>query len=150
MFAKSPEAHRAGNRWFETKVIEKTYIALTPGTLLPSEKMGVPFEWKCLMLRGKKRAYEAPHGKEALTRGVLLSQNADGNYRWHLNPVTGRSHQLRYELFRHGYPIIGDELYGSLEKFTAGIALRAFELNMVKCTDRVKFELPEKIIISEF
>lgn len=146
MFAKTAEAHRQGNLWFENKVIEKTYIALTSSEHAPTEKIGVDFEWQCHLLRGKKRAYESPQGKKSITRGVLLEKN-----RWHLNPITGRSHQLRYELYRHGYPIIGDELYGSDQKFTApGIALRAFEINFEKISELNKFKLPEKIKILEF
>lgn len=151
MFAKTAEAHRAGNTWFETKKIEKTYIALTSSTEHPAEKLGVPFEWKCSLLRGKKRSYESPQGKMAITKGILKSKTDDGNYCWYLNPVTGRSHQLRFELFRHGTSIIGDELYGSKENFSKpGIALRAFEINFSNIVERQKFGLPEKISILEF
>jgi tRNA pseudouridine32 synthase/23S rRNA pseudouridine746 synthase len=150
MFAKTPEAHRAGNAWFENKMITKTYVALTSGENAPSEKIHVPFEWTCSLLRGKKRAYESAQGKTAVTQGALIEKLSDGNFRWHLNPVTGRSHQLRYELYRHGHPIIGDELYGSTLKFSStGIALRAFEINFEKILERTKFNLPEKISILE-
>ena len=103
-----------------------------------------------MLLRGKKRAYESPQGKSSITRGVLIAQN-----HWNLNPITGRSHQLRYELYRHGHPIIGDELYGSPMKFDvngmkAGIALRAFEINFSKIPERSKFGLQEKIKIFGF
>lgn len=146
MYAKTTEAHRAGNKWFENKSISKTYVALTSSEINPVEKVGVPFEWKCSLLRGKKRAYESPAGKKSITHGVLVKKNY-----WHLNPITGRSHQLRYELYRHGFPIIGDELYGSPMKFDrGGIALRAFEINFQNIIEREKFGLPEKIKISEF
>jgi tRNA pseudouridine32 synthase/23S rRNA pseudouridine746 synthase len=151
MYAKTKEAHRSGNAWFENKMIEKTYVALTSKENKPVEKMNEKFQWQCSLLRGKKRAYESPQGKKSITTGILIEQLSRGNYRWHLNPITGRSHQLRFELFRHGHPIIGDELYGSSEKFSeSGIALRAFEINLEKISDRQKFELPEKIKISEF
>jgi tRNA pseudouridine32 synthase/23S rRNA pseudouridine746 synthase len=151
MFAKTKEAHRAGNSWFENKVIKKTYVAKTSIQNAPTEKINIPFEWTCILLRGKKRSYESPQGKSSITQGVLKEQCADGTYRWHLNPITGRSHQLRYELYRHGCPIIGDELYGSQEKFSSdGIALRAFEINFEKISERSKFDLPEKISILEF
>ena len=151
MFAKTTDAHRASNAWFENKVIAKTYVALTSAQDAPTEKLGVPFEWKCSLLRGKKRAYESPQGKLSVTQGILREKCADGNYRWHLNPITGRSHQLRFELYRHGCPIVGDELYGSQQRFSnAGIALRAFEINFEKILERNKFDLPEKIKILEF
>ncbi|MFN8944036.1 MAG: hypothetical protein ACK5WZ_05360, partial [Pseudobdellovibrionaceae bacterium] len=40
-------------------------------------------------------------------------------FAWLLSPRTGRSHQLRYEMYRHGCPILGDELYGYHSKTEA-------------------------------
>ncbi|MCX7674360.1 MAG: pseudouridine synthase [Bdellovibrionaceae bacterium] len=52
-------------------------------------------------------------------------------YEWKLSPVTGKRHQLRFELYKHQSPILGDELYGSPFSLPGGrIALRAFELSM--------------------
>jgi tRNA pseudouridine32 synthase/23S rRNA pseudouridine746 synthase len=62
---------------------------------------------------------------------------------WILEPLTGRAHQLRFELSRHGYPIVGDVLYGAKDIFEKGIALRAIELDLSKVNDR--FGLPEKL-----
>jgi len=150
MYAKTPAAHRAGNSWFENKIVSKKYSALTLGPLLESGnefKKGVPLEWKCRLLRGKKRAYESPHGKDSLTLATLVSISDSGYFHWELSPVTGRSHQLRYELFRHGMPIIGDALYGSTVKFDQdGIALRSFEIDFSRAKNREEFSLPEKIL----
>ena len=151
IYAKNPIAHQAANKWFESKTIEKTYVALTSKDNGPLEIINNPFSWECLLLKGKKRSYISPHGKNAITRGHLVGKEVDGSYRWHLNPITGRSHQLRFELFRHGHPIIGDELYGSKEKFMkGGIALRAFSINFEKIDERLKFGLAEKFLIAEF
>lgn len=153
MFAKTAAAHKSGNAWFERKEVFKTYAALSK-TLPDSSfkfKVGESYEWKCKLLRGKKRAYESPHGKESLTKATLTSLSLDGVFHWELNPITGRSHQLRYELFRHGHPIIGDGLYGSLETFTQpGIALRAFKIDFTKALDAKKFLLPDILEIKSF
>jgi tRNA pseudouridine32 synthase/23S rRNA pseudouridine746 synthase len=149
MFAKTPSAQKAGNAWFEQKTIEKKYSALSLQN--STYKVGVELQWKCRILRGKKRAYESPVGKESVTIARLVSITEKGYFHWELSPVTGRSHQLRYELFRHELPIIGDELYGSRENFNGeGIALRSFELNFSRVKNRETFSLPEKIMIATF
>lgn len=142
MFAKTPAAQRAANGWFEKKIVEKIYCAIT--TSNSEFSVGEHFEWKCRLLRGKKRAYESAHGKESVTLAHLLKIDDSGYFHWELRPVTGRSHQLRFELFRHGMPIVGDVLYGNDEKFKEeGIALRAFQIDFKKALDRENFLLPE-------
>jgi tRNA pseudouridine32 synthase/23S rRNA pseudouridine746 synthase len=153
MFAKNPIAHKAANGWFEKKEIHKTYVALTKSLdgILGQFNVGESYEWKCKLLRGKKRAYESPHGKESLTVAKLISVDDNGLFHWELNPITGRSHQLRFELFRHGHPIIGDALYSSSENFScAGIGLRAFRIDFSKTPLREKFLLPEFLEIKKF
>lgn len=161
MYAKNPLAHKAGNGWFEKKEVHKTYSALT--TLIdPLVKSDYPIGelvvWKCKLLRGKKRAYEANHGKDSLTHACLKKIENNVFY-WELNPITGRSHQLRYELFRHNHAIIGDKLYSSphfspweMKDFfkTDGIALRSFKIDFDKAPKHEQFGLPNIIEISPF
>lgn len=144
IFALTPEAQRAGNAWFENKTIHKIYSAISKSS--GAFSVGQSYEWKSRLLRGKKRAYESPHGKESLTLAKLESVDEKGFSHWELAPITGRSHQLRYELFRHEEVIMGDSLYGSLDKFyQEGIALRAFKIDFSKTKNREQFSLPENI-----
>ncbi len=138
LFAKNPNAHRVANQWFEQKKIQKTYQALTTG-IAPAEKS--KFEWKAQVLRGKKRAYESPVGKNSLTLAEF--EGFDGDYLlWTLNPVTGRAHQLRFDLSRNGFPIVGDTLYGSTIALAAeGIALQAVKIQFPK--EALQFGLQE-------
>lgn len=150
MYATTPESHKAANIWFENKWVQKTYRALSKPSLqiqLQNPKLNEEFEWKCLLLRGKKRAYESPAGKDSLTKakfkGVLgeselalteramqeINLNQKGLNQWDLMPITGRSHQLRYEMYKHEMPILGDTLYGSDVKLKENtIALKAYRL----------------------
>ena len=152
MFAKTPSAHKAANSWFEKKEVSKTYIALTKALPEASKdfKVGETYNWKCRILRGKKRAYESVHGKDSLTTARLISINDKGIFHWEMTPITGRSHQLRFELFRHGHPIIGDTLYSSNESFGVGIALRAFKIDFTKAPNHEKFNLPDYLEIKKF
>lgn len=138
LFALSPRAQRIFSAAFEEGRILKTYEALTTGSgdIPPS-----PFENK--LVRGKKRSFEAPYGKPALTlaepTGSLQISPTETALSWQLRPLTGRPHQLRVQLAMRGFPILGDTLYGGLERapFVGGsIALRATSLAFA-------FEAPE-------
>jgi tRNA pseudouridine32 synthase/23S rRNA pseudouridine746 synthase len=71
---------------------------------------------------------------------------------WDLNPVTGRSHQLRFDLSRHGFPIIGDTLYGSKVPWQGAdsIALRSYAIDFSKAPQAQELGLPEKMEIPAF
>jgi tRNA pseudouridine32 synthase/23S rRNA pseudouridine746 synthase len=150
LFAKSAEAHRASSGWFEHHQIQKTYEAWTEIVEpLPTSEWQ---EWRSKLVRGKKRSFEAEHGKESLTlarfietRSSSVSENKV--MRWELQPKTGRSHQLRYELAKHGFPIVGDVLYRSKQKFIEenAIALRSIVLDFSHTPDVRQFDLPSEI-----
>lgn len=165
MFAKNAKAHAVANSWFEHKKVFKVYQAFTtdqnfdhipanvknPRTVLapkPQEK----FLWKSRLLRGKRRAYEHATGKPSETEAIYLGKDlVSGWHRWELHPLTGRPHQLRYELSHHGFSIVGDDLYGSKVKFThAGIALRAVKIDFSKVPEMRDFNLPPVIEVAEF
>lgn len=158
MYAKNAEAHRISNLWFERKQVSKTYRALSTGPnfahLLPQVKprnaeleVGVIQEWKCRLLRGKKRAYENSHGKDSVTLAQFLGSSGK-HYQWDLKPVTGRSHQLRYEMSRHGHPIVGDALYGSKESWKLeSIALRAYKIDFSQAPQAGDLGLSAELVI---
>lgn len=144
LYAKTPEFHRDANLAFEQHTVKKFYQAITTlGAFEPGDKR----VWKSLLVRGKKRSFEAPHGKPSHTEALVL-QRTRTHLEWQLHPITGRSHQLRFELTKHHCPIAGDSLYGSKEPWPAGgIALRSakilFPQEMIH-----KWELPPEFAVS--
>ncbi|MNK15843.1 Ribosomal large subunit pseudouridine synthase A [compost metagenome] len=163
MYAKNAEAHRIANSWFEKKEVSKTYRAWTTGqdfSHIPANVTnprvstelapGQSFKWESLLLRGKRRAFESPQGKPSLTLATYLGRS-EAYHSWDLHPVTGRAHQLRFDLSRHGFPIVGDKLYGSLEKWGRGesIALRAYLIDLTKSPFVEKLGLPPFFRVSE-
>jgi tRNA pseudouridine32 synthase/23S rRNA pseudouridine746 synthase len=151
LFALTPGAHKDLSMAFENRAVGKRYEALTDlGSQSSEEQFRQEVLWECLVLRGKKRAYESPHGKPAATKAQVLAKVTLGDgpaLHWTLSPLTGRGHQLRFELFRHGFPIIGDTLYGSKRDFGRDlVALRCMALNFVQLSSiATKLGLPEEI-----
>jgi tRNA pseudouridine32 synthase/23S rRNA pseudouridine746 synthase len=142
VFALNPQAHTNANKWFENKGVTKIYQAYTEG-VPPKDQI---FEWKSILLRGKKRVFESPHGKSSLTHAEFVSSD-DIGLAWILKPITGRSHQLRYECSKHGFPIVGDTLYGSQKSWRdKGIALRAQVIQFP--LEAAKFGLPESLSVT--
>jgi tRNA pseudouridine32 synthase/23S rRNA pseudouridine746 synthase len=77
-----------------------------------------------------------PAGKPSVTRWKALSSSRDGeSTATHvlLEPLTGRSHQLRVHLLSIGHPILGDALYGdaALQARAPRLLLHASELGLV-------------------
>lgn len=54
--------------------------------------------------------------REIVTRVKLLGSAGDGLWEVELEPVTGRTHQLRAHMAYIGCPILGDDKYGDREK----------------------------------
>jgi tRNA pseudouridine32 synthase/23S rRNA pseudouridine746 synthase len=158
LYAKNSDSHRASNSWFENRLVHKTYCTLSTAQNFDHIPANIPntraaidlgtqqeFVWKAMMLRGKKRTYESPQGKPSVTQAYFLGVQDAGYLRWDLQPITGRSHQLRFDMSRHGFPILGDELYGSRVKLDGNtIALRSYRIDFSKCPDAKRFGLPEK------
>jgi tRNA pseudouridine32 synthase/23S rRNA pseudouridine746 synthase len=86
-------------------------------------------------------------GKPSTTIASIVGRN-NLYLLWDLMPVTGRSHQLRYEMYRHHVPIVGDELYGSTIKYPIGIALRSYQLDLSNSPELLKMGLPSEIKIN--
>jgi len=153
MFALTAEAAKAGNAWFEKHEAIKTYEAISIH-INPQDlpRWQSDQTWESRLMRGKKRAYEASFGKPSKTTACVIGSTAEGRSVWRLQPLTGRSHQLRYEMARHGFPIDGDELYGSTAKglSSPGIDLRAIRLQFELCANREKFGLPPIIELEGF
>jgi tRNA pseudouridine32 synthase/23S rRNA pseudouridine746 synthase len=114
VMARGAAVQRALSQAFAAREVNKRYIAVVSGRLeAPPDAWGVidlPIivDWPNRPLR----MVDHQIGKPSLTRWRVLGYDATGsNTRVELEPVTGRSHQLRVHLRELGYPILGDALY---------------------------------------
>jgi tRNA pseudouridine32 synthase/23S rRNA pseudouridine746 synthase len=172
LFARDAESHRVASVAFETRRVRKRYQALTEGADRDDARPGARFSWQSLLVRGKKRSFEAPHGKSALTEARLVERvpaaawvaredtddtdaagEAPGELlRFELEPHTGRAHQLRVHLARAGFPVVGDALYGSRLRFVEApaIALRSVGIELTDEGDRRALGLPASLGVEGF
>jgi 23S rRNA pseudouridine1911/1915/1917 synthase len=124
LFAKSQGAVESYSELFESRRMEKAYLAVVSG--VPKQN-----EWTCRLKLapdekqiGRVRVDEK-NGKEAETDFRVL-ESGDGRTLIEALPFTGRTHQIRVHLTAAGCPCVGDELYGKPDKFELG--LRAVRL----------------------
>jgi tRNA pseudouridine32 synthase/23S rRNA pseudouridine746 synthase len=111
--ARGPAMHRELSMLFQERKVSKRYIAIVDGQLAASSgEISLPLI--CDWPNRPRQKVDHEIGKPSLTRYRLLNFDITTNSsRIELEPVTGRSHQLRVHLAELGHPILGDELYGS-------------------------------------
>jgi tRNA pseudouridine32 synthase / 23S rRNA pseudouridine746 synthase len=111
VFARGTEVQRQLSIAFEKRAISKRYVAVVHGHVASdSGEIDLPLltDWPNRPLQ----KVDAELGKPSLTRYTVLSRDAaQNNSRLLLEPVTGRSHQLRIHLRELGHPMWGDALY---------------------------------------
>ena len=127
---------------FSGRTARKVYWALVVG--VPSEEEGL---------------IDAPLAKQPGTGGEKMHVDPDGGLpaktRWRgidragnraawveLQPLTGRTHQLRAHMAALGHPIVGDAKYGGVEAFLTGGISRKLHLH----ARRLKIDAPDGTI----
>jgi tRNA pseudouridine32 synthase/23S rRNA pseudouridine746 synthase len=112
LFARGAQMQGQLSRMFRERLIEKRYVALVAGKIAPEiGEIALPLiaDWP----NRPRQKVDHDIGKPSLTRYRLLDYDADCDTSYvELEPVTGRSHQLRVHLLSIGHAIVGDELYG--------------------------------------
>ncbi|MGQ3082246.1 RluA family pseudouridine synthase [Hydrogenophaga sp.] len=120
VMARGLDAQRQLSRAFETRQVHKRYTAVVAGTLAnPQPDNG----WNTIDLpltidwpNRPRSIVSAELGKPSVTRWRLADTPPVDATRLELEPVTGRTHQLRVHLQAIGYPILGDALYATPEQ----------------------------------
>nr|WP_315426264.1 RluA family pseudouridine synthase [uncultured Albidiferax sp.] len=114
LMARGLDMQRLLNAAFADRTVDKRYIAVVSGQLLQANTadgwgqidLPIRVDWPNRPLR----MIDPEGGKPSCTRWQPLS-TTEHNTRLLLEPVTGRSHQLRVHLAAIGHPILGDTLY---------------------------------------
>ncbi|MGA8862364.1 MAG: RluA family pseudouridine synthase [Gallionella sp.] len=144
LFARGADMHRRLSRMFRERAVMKRYIAIVAGRVdAQSGAVDLPLaaDWP----NRPKQKVDFPIGKPSLTRYRLLTnarcpfqtskhsgQDLCDASRIELEPVTGRTHQLRVHMAAIGHPVLGDELYGGNSCKTASrLLLHACKLSFI-------------------
>jgi tRNA pseudouridine32 synthase/23S rRNA pseudouridine746 synthase len=110
VFARGPEMQRKLSQLFREREVGKRYVALVSGAMAQqSGEVSLPLI--CDWPNRPKQKVDHEQGKPSLTRYRMLGLERTHS-RVELEPVTGRSHQLRVHMAEIGHPILGDPLYG--------------------------------------
>ena len=102
IIAKTREYAQLFTSLFRIRKIHKTYLAITYGKILKSK----------YTLKDNLVSYD--NNKRIVQKAIshLKVIKTSNNYSYiELNPITGRKHQLRKQLYNIGNPIIGDHKY---------------------------------------
>lgn len=136
MFSVNPDTRHHYHQLFETRQIHKTYQAIA--RIGDGENL-IGQEWvvKNRLERAEQRFRMCVTTGEANSHSVIrcLQQTAQKAL-FELNPVTGKTHQLRVHMQALGWPILNDKYYPllqpqSADDYAAPLQLLAKELQFI-------------------
>jgi tRNA pseudouridine32 synthase/23S rRNA pseudouridine746 synthase len=141
VMARGIAAQRVLNEHFAQRRVHKRYVAIAHGdcrVTRTNNDTDTDDVWQTIDLpiivdwpNRPLRKIDFETGKPSSTRWRCLAYDADRNAsRLELEPLTGRSHQLRVHLQAIGHPILGDALYAppDLAAASSRLLLHATEL----------------------
>lgn len=147
VIAKNSRSHRILCSHFHRKLVEKRYYAMVEGVIADDsgtidEPIGRYAEIRLWNIK--------EDGKKAITN-FWVKRRFDDKTLLELEPVTGRTNQLRIHLAHTGHPIIGDIKYDGRE--FSRLCLHAYRLKFWHPNggEQIEFEteLPEEFLTSE-
>jgi 23S rRNA pseudouridine1911/1915/1917 synthase len=136
IFAKTSKAAKRLCAQFQERTVNKIYRAVVEG--IPDEPSGTLFHYLLKdeeTGRAKLFAKQVPGSKPAELQYRALKSVAD-KAEIEVRLITGRSHQIRAQLSRIGFPILGDVKYGAKTELS--------ECRIALFAERLTFSHPVK------
>ncbi len=130
IIAKNRETAQLLTSLFRLRKVYKTYLAICNGELILTDKGKINDD--LIRFENKKKIIE-----KAETRYEILDKNNNATF-IQLNPITGRKHQLRKQLFNLGNSIIGDKKYNSTNNSKVN------NKNLMLHSYEIKFKINQK------
>lgn len=112
LMAKTSKGLDRMNRFFHDRKVQKTYLAVVKER--PPHRAGKLTNW---LLRDRKKMITKAYDREVKNGSYAeldyeIVGHLEGYYLLKINPLTGRTHQIRSQLAYMGCPIVGDNKYG--------------------------------------
>jgi 23S rRNA pseudouridine955/2504/2580 synthase len=124
---------------FSGRTARKVYWAIVVGDLSANEGVIDAPLAKQPGTGGEKMHVSEEHGLPAKTRWTVIDR-AGNRAAWvELQPLTGRTHQLRAHMASIGHPIVGDAKYGGTDAFLTGGISRKLHLH----ARRISIDAPD-------
>ena len=136
--ARNERARADLTRQLKERAVRKTYLALVHG--VPEPAQGTIEAPIGRHLRNRKKMAVVAGGREAETK-YRVREALDRFALLEVEPVTGRTHQIRVHLAAIGHPVVGDAVYGKRSPLVGRQFLHA---------RRLAFDLPSSGRIVEF
>ncbi len=133
IIAKNREYAQLFTSLFRIRRIHKTYLAIVNGIV--SKKIS-KLEDNLIYFEKNKKIIQ-----KAITKVKVIKTFKNYSF-LELNPITGRKHQIRKQLYMAGYPIIGDTKYNTLNKKMSknGLLLHAHKIKFIINEVKYNFE----------
>lgn len=126
IFARGKQAEEAMKELFEKHDLTREYYAILEGRM-GGETSGI---WQSRLLElPNYDVVESSEGKEAITHYEIVRRSSKYTY-VKLRLETGRKHQIRVHSSGSGYPIVGDERYGSKDNPIQRMCLHALSIKL--------------------
>jgi len=130
IIAKNRETAQLLTSLFRLRKVYKTYLAICNGEIILTDKGKL--NDNLIRFENKKKIVE-----KADTKYEIIDKNNNATF-IQLNPITGRKHQLRKQLFNLGNSIIGDKKYNSTNN------LKINNKNLMLHSYEIKFKINDR------
>jgi 23S rRNA pseudouridine1911/1915/1917 synthase len=117
LFARNTKAARRLAEQFQQRQVRKVYWAVVEGVVEPAE--GTWEDW-VVKIKEEARTESATPETAGAKHALLRYRRLRTGPHWTLlemEPQTGRMHQIRVQAAWRGWPVLGDEIYGSRQPF---------------------------------
>jgi 23S rRNA pseudouridine1911/1915/1917 synthase len=151
LFAKTSKALERMNAIFKNREVKKTYWAVVRNK--PEKTSGTLIQW---LLKNTQKNVVTAHeseipGSQRAELSYRLIAELGGYFLLEVDPLTGRSHQIRVQLSTMGCPIVGDNKYGYPRGSRKGsICLHARRLRFIHPVKKEPVDIFAKLPIAGF
>ncbi|WP_341819870.1 RluA family pseudouridine synthase [Wolbachia endosymbiont (group A) of Brachyopa scutellaris] len=122
IFARNANVARYLMEEFKGRRVKKTYLALTSG-ILSKDSGTIDYPLVKKYVSGQEKVVVDENSPQNATTHFSIIAKSKHNVAYlKLQPITGRTHQLRAHLAHINCPILGDGKYGGKKAFIDGIA----------------------------